>query len=354
MFHRARVLSLGIALIITAACGAQGGTVLGIDLGPILLNDVLVHPPQLEERQVAYNASIAQVQNDYLMAFRVDSKPQDGNGSITQQVAVISLDGNFVPRGAPSMLQTPHEVGARPSAEDPRLVVLDQVPYVLYNAEVRTGQSFGRRMFIGKIGAQMGPNGMAYGLEAAKEIILAMPGVGRMVEKNWTPFIYEGGLHIIHQTNPPLVFRLDLDTLTDDGDRAVAHFVSRSDVRVPFGFGEMRGGTQAIFCPELDQYISFFHASKNTDLGMGRRRYYMMGAYTFDKSPPFAIRSLTRRPIATPEADNTPQGATRIAFPQGLVDDGERFVVSYGRDDTSIAVMTLDKQGVFDCLQPVN
>jgi predicted GH43/DUF377 family glycosyl hydrolase len=209
-------------------------------------------------------------------------------------------------------------------------------------------------MYVARLAMAPGAGGnQAIGLDAAKEILLARPGSGHQVEKNWTPFVYQGELHLIYQTNPPTVYRLDLATLDDDGPWAVAHFVSQSDVRADFSFGSMRGGTPAIFAPELDQYISFFHGARNFDFGIGRQRYYMMGAYTFDKEPPFTIRSLTQDPIAIPEPNDAPLGSSRIVYPEGLVDDGDNYVVSYGRNDNSIYLLTFNKQGIFERLKPV-
>jgi predicted GH43/DUF377 family glycosyl hydrolase len=79
----------------------------------------------------------------------------------------------------------------------------------------------------------------------------------------------------------------------------------------------------------------------------------MMGAYTFDKEPPFTIRSLTQDPIAIPEPNDAPLGSSRIVYPEGLVDDGDNYVVSYGRNDNSIYLLTFNKQGIFERLKPV-
>jgi predicted GH43/DUF377 family glycosyl hydrolase len=338
-----------------ASCGRYAGYADIIPLDELLIDDQEIAPPALDMSQVAYNASMVQNDQDFLMAFRVDTRLGDANGPMTQQVAIMGLDPNLTPYGPHSVLNTPHEPGALPSAEDPRIIVLKGVPYVLYNAAVTTGVSPGRRMYIGRIAVDQSGGHTAYSLAHAKEILLAKPGVGQRTEKNWTPFIYNDALHIIHKTNPPLVFRVDLDTLLDpDADFAVAHYVSRSDSVVDFPFGEMRGGSQAIFSPELDQYIAIFHTRRSADFGYGRQMYYMMGAYTFDKEPPFAIRRMTREPIATPEAADAGMGATRIIFPQGLVDDGNRFLVSCGRNDASIQVLTFDKQALFDHLLPVD
>jgi len=336
------------------ACGRKAGEARLIDVSDALIGHQEVAPQDLQDHHVAYNASLAQVENDYLMAFRVDAPADDGNGRMSQHLAVMTLDHHFNPSSPYTLLPTPHEPGVPPSAEDPRLLTVGGIPYVIYNAAVHTGPRPGRRMYVARLAVASSPRGgQEIGLDAAKEILLAHPGRGQRVEKNWTPFVYQGELHLIYQTNPPTVYRLDLTTLDDEGPWAVAHFVSQSDVRADFSFGSMRGGTPAIFAPELDQYISFFHGAHDANFGIGRQRYYMMGAYTFDKEPPFTIRSLTQDPIEIPEPNDAPLGSSRIVYPEGLVDDGDNYVVSYGRNDNSIYLLTFNKQGIFERLRPV-
>jgi predicted GH43/DUF377 family glycosyl hydrolase len=342
-------------ILLATACLMHGGCgheVRTVDLSEAIVRHEQLLPEALTAAEVAFNPAIAQVQNEYLMAFRVDGPTQDGNGPC-QQLAVVALDAHFKPRGPHVILQTPHEPGMPPSAEDPRLVVVQDVPYLIYNAAVVTGPWPGRRMFVARLRATRTPEGPTYALDVAKEIWLALPHFGRRIEKNWTPFVYGDALHLIYQTNPHSVFRLDLNSLDDTGPYALAQPAGQNSKKVDFSFGPMRGGTQALFAPELDQYISFFHGSKRVDLGSGKRRYYMMGAYTFDKEPPFAIRSLTRDPIMIPEPDAGPIGQTRVVFPAGLVDDGDHYVVSYGREDKTMFMLTLDKAQVLAVLEPV-
>lgn len=340
-------LSLLLALG-AAACGSEAPAHRLLDVSGALVDHQLVTLPEHVPDDVAYNASIAQVQNEFVMAFRLD-RP----GS--QNLAVVALDRAYSPKGPYTVLPTPHEVGAEPSAEDPRVIVLGQTPYVIYNAAIWSGASSGRRMYVARLHVNSNDTlEPKISLDVAKEIHLVEAGFGTRVEKNWTPFVYQDALHLIYQTNPPRVYRLDLDTLDDVGSPwAVGHFVSQSDRRADFSFGPMRGGTPALYNAELDQYISFFHGTRDADFGIGKQRYYMMGAYTFDTKPPFNITSLTQDPFDIPEPDARPLGSSRVVYPQGFVEDGNNFVISYGRNDASIFLLTLSKQGVFDRLKPM-
>lgn len=343
MYTSAVLLALG-----AFACGSNAGSIRLLDVTEALIDHQAIELPERVVDDVAYNASIAQVHNETIMAFRLD-RP----GS--QNLAVVQLDAAYSPKGPYTVLPTPHEPGASPSAEDPRVIVLGDTPYVIYNAAVRNGPSPGRRMYVARLGLNANnPLEPPITLEAAKEIRLVHPSFGTRVEKNWTPFVYEGALHLIYQTNPARVYRLDLDTLEDpQSSWAVGHFVSQSDRRADFSFGPMRGGTPALYAPELGQYIAFFHGTKDADFGSGVRRYYRMGAYTFEPKPPFNITSLTQDPFDIPEPDAQPWGSSRIEYPQGFVEDGNTYVISYGRNDDSIFLLTLSKQGVFDHLVPI-
>jgi predicted GH43/DUF377 family glycosyl hydrolase len=343
-----------VVLAFAGACGAPHDVTTHAWLDEALVQHQDVVPRALEVRQLAYNASVARIDDNYLMVFRIDTFAPGEQVPRMQQLGLMALDGNLSPTGPHSLLATPHEPGQLPTAEDPRLFDFQGTPYVIYNAAVFDAPLPGRRMFIARLAPTDGPEGRSWAVERAKELVVAAPGLGRRIEKNWTPFVYNGAIHLIYKTNPPIVFRLDMATLDDDRPRAVAHLVAQNHEMVDFGFGQMRGGTPALYVPELDEYISFFHASRDVDLGSGRKRYYLMGAYTFAPEPPFAIRRLTRTPLATPEAADVPHGSTRIAFPQGLVDNGEQFLVSYGRDDAAISVMTVDKRGIIDQLEPVS
>lgn len=350
-----KILMILLPCLSLLACGRKAGDARLIDVSDAVVDHQQIEPYQLQQHHVAYNASIAQVEKDFVMAFRIDAAATDPNGEhtggLSQHLAVMGLDANFEPTGPYQILPTPHEPGCSPSAEDPRLISVNGTAYVIYNAAVYTGPRPGRRMYVARLKMPT-EQGESFGLDAAKEILLAHPGRGRRVEKNWTPFVYRDHLHLIYETNPPSVYRLDESTLDDSGAWAVAHFVSQSTETVDFSFGSMRGGTPAVFDAELNQYISFFHSAQDANFGIGRQRYYFMGAYTFDKEPPFAIRSLTQDPILIPEPNDAPVGSSRIVYPQGLVDDGNNFVVSYGRNDNSIFLLTFDKRGIYARLKP--
>lgn len=357
MKRLASILIVAVAHAIgVAACGSSAGPARLLDVSDALIDHQVVELPERVPTDVAYNASIAQLQNEFVMVFRLDRPSGVENHLGSQNLAVVALDRAYNPKGPYTVLPTPHEPGAEPSAEDPRVIVLDDTPYVIYNAAVHTGTSRGRRMFVARLSINANDvTQPAVALDVAKEIHLVHPGFGTRVEKNWTPFVYEGALHLIYQTNPSRVYRLDMDTLDDPGSPwAVAHFVSQSEQHADFSFGPMRGGTPALYCPELDQYLSFFHGTRDANFGIGRQCYYMMGAYTFDTKPPFNITSLTQDPFDIPEPDARPVGSSRVVYPQGFVADGNTFVISYGRNDVSIFLLTLSKQGVFDRLVPVH
>jgi predicted GH43/DUF377 family glycosyl hydrolase len=127
----------------------------------------------------------------------------------------------------------------------------------------------------------------------------------------------------------------------------------------PWNWGVPRGGTQAI--RNGDHYIAFFHSwtDVRTVQSNGKKiTHYVMGAYTFDAEPPFALRAVSPEPIVAKDFYQPPYYKTwkplRCVFPAGLVVDKEVIWVSYGRQDHECWVIKLDKKKLLGSLKPVN
>lgn len=323
--------------------------------------------PGLPAGSVAYNAGMANAHGQMIMAFRLDMP--DGNSPVTAYIGIVPLNENFQPAGPFSLLDTTEEGDVRSTAEDPRLINYDDDVYLVYNTTHEPKPV--RHMHIGRIEStrvniesapvcgESAPDRheLHYSLHDRKEMLFAPDKLGpRTMEKNWTPFVYQGDLHFIYDTNPPRVLRVEHQALLNsETQQLLAEEVSHSAAKVAWDWGHMRGGTQAVYDAELGRYISFFHSSGPADLrGTGRQRYYVMGLYTFMPEPPFDIDSMTPLSLVAPSFYRQVNPYQHIVFPQGMVLDGDQVHVSYGQDDASIRVLSVDRKALLNELRPVD
>ncbi len=153
------------------------------------------------------------------------------------------------------------------------------------------------------------------------------------VEKNWTPFIYQGGIYMIYLIEPHVILKLDLDT-------GVCHLVSESPSGKIWDFGIARGGTPCI--EDKDGYMTFFHSLYPvTGLGHAHNNAYLLGAYWFSGQPPFEIIKRTTKPLSSPSFY---AGFKKIVYPTSLVDEGDHLLLFYGRDDQEIWALRVSKE----------
>ena len=84
--------------------------------------------------------------------------------------------------------------------------------------------------------------------------------------------------------------------------------------------GELRGGTPPL---DGDQYLGFFHSYFRTE-DFDIKIWYVMGAYAFEKDPPFRMIGISKEPIIfTSLYDSRTKSAIvdpikRVAYPAVL------------------------------------
>jgi len=80
---------------------------------------------------------------------------------------------------------------------------------------------------------------------------------------------------------------------------------------------------------------------------------YVMGAYIFDKNPPYKIKKISNFPIFFESFDKT-----RIVFPAGFVIKkiyGKDYIyLSLGINDSSSKILVIDKEKLFSHMKDVN
>lgn len=267
-----------------------------------------------------YNASIIENGEGYSLYFRHDND----EGSL---IGLAYLDRDFYHQDPePTWIET----GSK-TAEDPRAFKAGGNEYIVYNDQIDVDFEC-RRMHI----------------TDETSIICLDEHIG-LNEKNWTPFEYEGDIHFVYSINPHKILKY--------ADEKVEHLTSSTDPLVynlewHKKYGEPRGGTPARLVN--GEYLSFFHSMwthKKTGI-----RWYAMGAYTFEASPPFRITSMSKKPIMFKEAystkpQNTAPKDAKILYPSGFVVDGEKIHVSCGENDCATRIVTFDKQSLLQNLE---
>eukprot|EP01039_Chlorochromonas_danica_P002792 gene2791-3046_t len=114
------------------------------------------------------------------------------------------------------------------------------------------------------------------------------------------------------------------------------------DASFRWPWGELRGGSQAVAVDD-EHYLAVFHSSGA--LHGPHIHSYVMGAYLFERKPPFAIKKITREPIMTDVFLNKSltgwayKGSDFIQFPVGLAVEKDFFFVSYGRNDRDVSCL---------------
>ena len=105
------------------------------------------------------------------------------------------------------------------------------------------------------------------------------------MSKNWCPFVYDGKLHFIWGVHKGEQIIIEVD-----GESVVAEHRSKAP---EWGYGEVRGG--AIVNRGGDM-LRFFHSRTDRQ---DKSFTYHIGASVMDSKPPFATRSISRKPIVS-------------------------------------------------------
>lgn len=190
--------------------------------------------------------------------------------------------------------------------EDPRLFV--------YNDELYLSYCDGYQMAQAKINHET--------LEASESFYIDKPLKSR-TEKNWTFFQHKNNLYSVYSINPHIVFKMN-------GSNFEKQFETRFTSQ--WKWGELRGGTSPILT--RDGYLSFFHSSLDMQ---NNGRQYFVGAYMFDKEPPFSVIAISEKPLLAGEyiSESVPRLSSKIfvVFPGGVIEDGNGYNISFGYND---------------------
>ena len=304
---------------------------------PFILESKQIHIPKYPD---AFNPSIVRYQDFILLVFRI----RDPILKTTHQMGLIKLNNEFKPISKPYVIEIRNYLSGQSMAQDPRIITIGDEIFMVYNDMLGSPRKGFRRMLIGKIQF----DGQAFFIENPEVLTHFDQEIKNRHEKNWAPFVYEDQLMLIYSLQPHIVLK------------PIA-FENRCETKVStknftkWEYGELRGGSQAFLVG--DEYLSFFHSTKEmkTLQSEGKKiSHYFMGAYTFEKDAPHAIKSISKKPIIGKNFYNGPLHKTwkplRVIFPGGFIFDDQHIYVAYGRQDHEIWIVKMDRDALLTSL----
>lgn len=288
-----------------------------------------------------YNASIVTYEGHYLLFYRVD---QPTNPPFMTHIHYAELDREFNQITEDKVLNT-----RSCFSEDPRALWIGDELWVIYN-DTYQNKAGRRTMHAARVNTQT--------FEVENIVNL---DVGTRIEKNWVPF--EGRVAANKEPQLLLEYHIAPQTilwLQDRNEGALAYLqqpeIDEEKISLlwPKTWGPMRGGTPAIKISP-NEYLSFFHSSF---ADAANTRWYIIGAYTFETKPPYAVTSISSHPILFEGIYDTytPRSDLQVLFPAGFVISNElgREVIhlSCGENDMGVKILSLDKNALLRSLRP--
>lgn len=200
-------------------------------------------------------------------------------------------------------------------------------------------------------------NSSTHNLNISPAVVLINEVGSTIPEKNWSPFLYEGRLYMIHTINPMRVVRGSGKFEDSEHSRELVEVVSQVQFcETQWEYGHLRGGTNAIFLG--DKYLAFFHSQFNA-AGTSYKTYWM-GCYTFSAKPPFKLLAISPAPIIHnslyegPWHQHSGNKYDYVVFPLGASLLGEDVVLSFSAQDEYSYISKLNLQDLLKSLIPLN
>jgi predicted GH43/DUF377 family glycosyl hydrolase len=296
--------------------------------------------------QGAFNPSIIRWNGDLLMSFRIRNQYLVS----TFEIGLVWLDEEFNPINNVQILdvRTIHEHEFE-KEQDPRIVLIGDHLYIVYSNDVEVidkGKAFSTRRVCF---AEISFKDSAFYAEAPQYMLHFLGERASRWEKNWVPFDYNEDLLLAYSISPHKIFKPEGFNSCD--------LLAQSQKRIPWQWGELRGGTPALRLNDT-QYLAFFHSS----LKMATKHsngiivpHYVMGAYVFNAYPPFEITHISPEPIIAKKFYSGTKYKTYrpvcAIFPGGFIFEKKYILVAYGRQDHEIWLLKLDREGLLKSLK---
>lgn len=151
--------------------------------------------------------------------------------------------------------------------------------------------------------------------------------------KNFVPLVHDNRLHFIYgiKGTQQIVFAMDRD-------RVATEYKAPAPT---WPFGEIRGGCVVA---HNGAYLRFFHSRAQYS---DKTERYFIGASIIEAKPPFKTIAVSKRPVLQGDERYTPNchhWKANCALPYGVIKQGDKFLLSFGRNDCEccIAELTID------------
>lgn len=292
-----------------------------------------------------YNASIIKYGHGYLMFFRYDINKKD---QLCSYIGGVELDNEFNQTKKEFVtIQTKHD-----NSEDPRVFQIGNETYLSYS-KVDFNKKYNFHF------VNMNIANIDLETYTCKFITELEPNFSP-IEKNWSPFEF-----VDDQGKPEIFFQYSFNShkILNLPNPKISHLehpiFEKDDIFQPLSWerkwGVIRGGTPALKIG--DQYLGFFHSSFKAR----KQSWYIMGAYTFEAKPPFKITAISPYPIIFSGMYESPHisqtSDKHVIFPTGFViekkDNKELIHLSCGENDSTIKIITLDKEALLNSLENI-
>lgn len=293
-----------------------------------------------------YNASIIEKEGGgYYLFFRYD-EPRNfwRTAAFYSYIGFAELDENFSVCKVVDKINTGSQF-----SEDPRVVKVGKSLYLSWN-DVTSEEALCRSIHVGKWDP----------VKSKLEYITDLQQYISPVEKNWVPFENKenagNSLSFVYGIYPHKIINLPNPEINEISHLHHKGYNGLHPLHWTRLWGEIRGGTTARLIDR--EYISFFHSS----FLEGGKRWYVMGAYTFESKAPYKITSISQYPILFPgiynsEIVNTADASKCCIFPAGIAveeKDGEILLhVSCGENDAATKIVTIDYKRLKNSMIPV-
>lgn len=300
---------------------------------PLLDNQIVKSTKiiSIKDFNAPYNPAVIESNHGLELIFRYDSVYDKTTNKYHTGLYQVQLNEDLDVASSVTKINT-----GSLSSEDPRLFTCQNKQFLLYNDLSYSSTPRSRLMYLSSLESEI------------KNPIKLDLGMS-LVEKNWTPFIYNDELHFVYKIFPHKIIT------TSDLSNPKLEFIKSYLEEQNYDFwkwGEPRGGTPAI--EYKGQFLSFFHSSFKEN----EKIIYVFGAYTFENKPPFKITGISPYPILFKEAYssaiiNTADRNKRVLFPTGLVKDkqSDDLLVFCGENDAAIRVLRIDGTKLLESLK---
>lgn len=315
---------------------------------PYLSENVLPSVKEISIRNAfaPYNASIIEHNDGFLLFFRYDLVHQMYYNKIHTHIGYAELDAQ--------MNQTDKEFVALNTdsnySEDPRIFKAGTDFYLIYN-DIFENVSEHRGMHLSKFNVE------------SRSLLTKIPIDLKRgpIEKNWAPFVLE-----TPDFQTKICFEYNVSQprqiLSIDNPISPSQFnmfeESRKIDDIPWNkkWGPPLCGTPARLVD--GEYLSFFHSKFRDRNGI---IWYVMGAYTFEAAPPHRVTKVSPYPILfdgiyDAEYKNTAEPCKCVIFPSSFalqkLNNQDLIHLSCGENDSTIKVLTFNKDALLDTLVP--